>query len=90
MSNPGLHSPGGPIHKAGGHGIIGLWSNSLEGRQHCSVPLEVTCIVTTSSLQETYAEFLLCNCYRVKAKTQMSSALYQPKSRGMNRQAHWF
>ena len=49
---PGHCSPREPISNAGGHGVIGLQPDSMGDRQHCSVPLEVTCIVTASSLKK--------------------------------------
>lgn len=48
----GLSSLQGPICNAGGHGVIHLQWDGLEDRQHCSLPLEVTVIVATSSCED--------------------------------------
>lgn len=48
----GLSSPQGPVCNAGGRGVISLQRGSLEGRQHCSLPLEVTVIVAASSCED--------------------------------------
>lgn len=48
----GLSFPQGPICNAGGHGVIRLQWDGLEDRQPCSLPLEVTVIVATSSCED--------------------------------------
>ena len=48
----GISSPRGPVCNAGGHGVVSLQWGGLEGRWHCSLPLEATVIVAASSCED--------------------------------------